>query len=49
MRVNGMCKNTATVSELVCVVQSTEWINLHLTALKVAEPALIFFAPFEQN
>ena len=42
--------NTTTVSELVCVVQSTEWITLlRLTVLKVTEPALIFFAPFEQN
>ena len=43
-------QNTTTVSELVRVVQSTEWIILrHLTVLKVNEPALIFFALFEQN
>ena len=37
-----------TASKLVREVQSTERISLlHLTAVKVFEPALIFFALFE--
>ena len=38
----------STASKLVHEVQSTERISLlHLTAVKVFEPALIFFALFE--